>query len=178
MRGIEGGSCHEQFTDFAHSSAENLSYIYEAVLTIQSSWGFCRSIRSSCLPTLSLYSQNRFLYMWQTYLQNITIYLKSTKSSTRHPFRAWVRRRRSGRAWSCARICCAACRDQLYRNRTSRKIDSRRLFSREWDFPTLLQKQKEVIFWFPATIPAPYEPPGSGLSGNMKNKKILSRGPH
>ena len=42
MRGIEAGSCHEQFTDFAHSSAENLSYIYEAVLTIQSSGVFHR----------------------------------------------------------------------------------------------------------------------------------------
>ena len=33
---------------------------------------------------------------------------------------------------------------------------------------TLLQKRKEVGFWFPATIPAPYEPPGSGLSMNLK----------
>ena len=33
---------------------------------------------------------------------------------------------------------------------------------------TLLQKWKVVRFWFPATIPVPYEPPGSGLSGNIK----------
>ena len=37
---------------------------------------------------------------------------------------------------------------------------------------TLLQKRKEARFWFPATIPAPYEPPGSGLSENIKIKKI------
>ena len=28
---------------------------------------------------------------------------------------------------------------------------------------TLLQKRKEVRFEFPATIPVPHEPPGSGL---------------
>ena len=32
---------------------------------------------------------------------------------------------------------------------------------------TLLQKRKEVRFEFPATFPEPYEPPGSGLSGNI-----------
>ena len=37
---------------------------------------------------------------------------------------------------------------------------------------TLLQKQKEVRFEFPVTIPVPYEPPGSGLSENIKIKKI------
>ena len=37
---------------------------------------------------------------------------------------------------------------------------------------TLLQKRKEVRFWFPATIPAPYEPPGSALSGDIKFKKF------
>ena len=36
---------------------------------------------------------------------------------------------------------------------------------------TLLQKWKVVRFWFPATIPVPYEPPGSGLSGNINLKK-------
>ena len=37
---------------------------------------------------------------------------------------------------------------------------------------TMLQKRKEVRFEFPATIPVPYEPPGSGLSGNINSKKI------
>ena len=37
---------------------------------------------------------------------------------------------------------------------------------------TLLQKRKEVRFEFPATIPVPYEPPGSGISGNINLKKI------
>ena len=37
---------------------------------------------------------------------------------------------------------------------------------------TMLQKRKEVRFEFPATIPVPYEPPGSGLSGNINFKKI------
>ena len=33
---------------------------------------------------------------------------------------------------------------------------------------TPLQKVQQVLLWFPATIPAPYEPPGSGLSENIK----------
>ena len=37
---------------------------------------------------------------------------------------------------------------------------------------TLLQKRKEVRLEFPATIPVPYEPPGSGLLENIKIKKI------
>ena len=42
---------------------------------------------------------------------------------------------------------------------------------------TLLQKWKVVRFWFPATIPVPYEPPGSRLSENIKMKN-LQRGLH
>ena len=37
---------------------------------------------------------------------------------------------------------------------------------------TLHQKRTQVRFWIPATIPAPYEPPWSGLSENIKIKKI------
>ena len=48
-----------------------------------------------------------------------------------------------------------------------------RMAHRKWkEQHTLLQKQKEVRFEFPATIPVPYEPPGSGLSGNINFKKI------
>ena len=37
---------------------------------------------------------------------------------------------------------------------------------------TPLQKVQQVLLWFPATIPAPYELPESGLSENVKIKKI------
>ena len=37
---------------------------------------------------------------------------------------------------------------------------------------TPLQKVQQVLLWFPATIPAPHELPGSGLSENIKIKKI------
>ena len=38
--------------------------------------------------------------------------------------------------------------------------------------PTPLQKGTQVRFWFPTTIPAPFEPPWSGISENIKIKKI------
>ena len=34
------------------------------------------------------------------------------------------------------------------------------------------QKCPRVLFWYPAKIPAPYEPPWSRLSENTKIKKI------
>ena len=37
---------------------------------------------------------------------------------------------------------------------------------------TPLQRVQQVLLWFPATIPAPYELPGSGLSENIKLEKI------
>ena len=37
---------------------------------------------------------------------------------------------------------------------------------------TPLLKVQQVLLWLPATIPAPYELPGSGLSENIKIKKI------
>ena len=37
---------------------------------------------------------------------------------------------------------------------------------------TPLQKVQQVLLWLPVTIPVPYELPGSGLSENMKIKKI------
>ena len=40
------------------------------------------------------------------------------------------------------------------------------------DRRTPLQKVQQVLLWFPATIPPPYEPPWNRLSENMKFKKI------
>ena len=48
----------------------------------------------------------------------------------------------------------------------------------EWCQCTPHQKRTQDRFVIPATFPVPYEPPGSGLSENMKIKKNLQRDPH
>ena len=58
----------------------------------------------------------------------------------------------------------------MHSEQTSRNFAHRRVAAAVATLgaPTLHQKRTQVRFWFPARIPAPYEPPWSELSENIK----------